>query len=409
MIRKLRTQRDNQQWMLDLALNMRGRVQNFERDDLEVPAGKRARNYRMLPKVWREAAERHEALARRAHAQGANETATCHYDHAIEAYRMAQHPIYFDDHPVKIELSRKLAEMVDRRSKVAAYPIERVEVPFDGGKTISCLLHLLPDRRRAPVVIYVPGMDQTKEVFPKAFHNVALSRGFHVLAMDGPGQGNSNLQKIRSVKDNYERAGAAVIGYLAKRPEVDAKKIAIYGISMGSYWSLRLSSYDHRAAAVVSSVACFNPNNTIFTQSSPRFKQMFMYMAGYENEEKFDEEVAKGMTVRGYLGKVKCPTLLVTGEFDPLCPLEDAVEAFNDLKVPKEMWVFENQYHPLWSIANLGGMDCHDYVMDWLKLTFSGKRKPTKRGRIAYIREGGDGPWGRCDWTPPIKPGQAYF
>jgi pimeloyl-ACP methyl ester carboxylesterase len=159
-------------------------------------------------------------------------------------------------------------------------------------------------------------MDQTKEVFPKAFHNVALSRGFHVLAMDGPGQGNSNLQKIRAVKDNYERAGAAVIRYLTKRPEVDSKKIAIYGISMGSYWSLRLSSYDHRAAAVVSSVACFNPNNTIFTQSSPRFKQMFMYMAGYENEEKFDDEVAKGMTVRGLLGQVKCPTLLVTGEFD---------------------------------------------------------------------------------------------
>ena len=408
-MRKLRTQRDNQQWMLDLALNMRGRVQNFERDDLEVPAGKRARNYRMLPKVWREAAERHEGLARRAHAAGANETATYHYDHAIEAYRMAQHPIFFDDHPVKIALCRKLDEMVDRRSKVAAYPIERVEVPFGGGKTISCLLHLLPDRRKAPVVIYVPGMDQTKEVFPKAYHNIAHSRGFHVLAMDGPGQGSSNLQKIRAVKDNYERAGAAVISYLLKRPEVDAKKIAIYGISMGSYWSLRLSSYDHRAAAVVSAVACFNPNNTIFTQSSPRFKQMFMYMAGYEDEAKFDKEVASGMTVRGYLGSVKCPTLLVTGEFDPLCPLEDAVEAFHDLKVPKEMWVFENQYHPLWGLSNLGGMDTHDYVLDWLKGLFSGKRVPSKRGRIAYIREQGDGPWGKCEWTPPIKPGQAYF
>jgi dipeptidyl aminopeptidase/acylaminoacyl peptidase len=408
-MRKLRTQRDNQQWMLDLALNMRGRVQNFERDDIEVPPGKRARNYRMLPKVWREAAERHEQLARRADAMGARETATYHYDHAIEGYRMAQHPIYFDDHPVKIALNRKLAEMVDRRSKVASYPIERVEVPFGGGKTISCLLHLLPDRRKAPVVIYVPGMDQTKEVFPKAYHNIALARGFHVLAMDGPGQGSSNLQKIRAVKDNYERAGAAVISYLEKRPEVDPKKIAIYGISMGSYWSLRLSSYDHRAAAVVSAVACFNPNNTIFTQSSPRFKQMFMYMAGYDDEAKFDREVAGGMTVRGYLGKVKCPTLLVTGEFDPLCPLEDAIEAYHDLKVPKEMWVFENQYHPLWSISNLGGMDNHDYVMDWLKGLFSGKRVPTKRGRIAYIRENGDGPWGKCDWTPPIKPGQAYF
>jgi dipeptidyl aminopeptidase/acylaminoacyl peptidase len=409
MIRKLRTQRDDQQWMLDLALNMRGRVQNFERDDLEVPSGKRARNYRMLPKVWREAGERHEALAKRAQARGANATATTHYDHAIEAYRMAQHPIYFDDHPVKEHLYRKLSEMVDRRAEVAGYPIERVEVPFDDGKTISCLLHLLPDRRKAPVVIYVPGMDQTKEVFPKAHHNIALSRGFHVLAMDGPGQGSSNMQKIRAVGDNYERAGAAVISYLAKRPEVDAAKIAIYGISMGSYWCLRLSSYDHRAAAVVSSVACFNPNNTIFTQSSPRFKQMFMYMAGYEDEDRFDEEVAKPMSVRGYLGKITCPTLLVTGEFDPLCPLEDAVEAFNDLQVPKEMWVMENQYHPLWGIPNLGGLDCHDYVLDWLQGVFGGGHAVSKTGRIAYVREGGDGPFGECEWTPPVRGGQAYF
>src|SRR5450759_841331 len=48
MIRKLRTQRDNQQWMLDLALNMRGRVQNFEIDATEMPPGKRARNYLSL-------------------------------------------------------------------------------------------------------------------------------------------------------------------------------------------------------------------------------------------------------------------------------------------------------------------------------------------------------------------------
>jgi hypothetical protein len=71
--------------------------------------------------------------------------------------------------------------------------------------------------------------------------------------------------------------------------------------------------------------------------------------------------------------------------------------------------VIENQYHPLWGIQNLGGMDCHDYVMDWLQLLFSGKRKPTKSGRIAYIREQGDGPWGRCEWTPPTGPGQPYF
>ena len=57
----MRTKRDNQQWMLDLALNMRGRVQNFERDDPETPT--RAHNYRMLPKMWRKKAEHDEALA----------------------------------------------------------------------------------------------------------------------------------------------------------------------------------------------------------------------------------------------------------------------------------------------------------------------------------------------------------
>ncbi len=252
-------------------------------------------------------------------------------------------------------------------------------------------------------------MDQTKEVFPKAGHNIARSRGVHVLAMDGPGQGNSNIQKIRAVKDNYERAGAAVISYLAKRPEVDADRIAIYGISMGSYWSLRLSSYDHRAAAVASSMACFNPNNTIFTQSSPRFKQVFMYMAGYDDEEKFDREVARDMTMRGHAGKIACPTLLVAGEFDPLCPLEDAVEVFEDLKAPKEMWVLENQYHPLWGTPNFGGLDCHEYIVDWLAAVFSGKRKLRKSGRIAYVRDNGDGPWGDCEWTPPIGRGEAYF
>ena len=409
MIRKLRTQRDSQQWMLDLALNMRGRVQNFEADTLEVPS--RARNYRMFPKVWRKDAEHHEALAKRAQAKGMNASATAHYDHAIEAYRMGQHAIFFDDHPVKKAMCRKLDEMVDRRSLVADYPIERVEVPFDDGKSISCLLHLLPGRPRAPVVIYVPGMDQTKETFPKAAHNIARSRGFHVLSMDGPGQGASNLRKIRAIGDNYERAGAAVVSYLQKRKEVNAKKIAIYGVSMGSYWTLRLASYDRRIAAVASTVACFNPNNTIFTQSSPRFKQMFMYMAGYTDEAAFDEEVAQPMTVRGQLGNIQCPTLLATGEFDPLSPLEDAIEAFGELKSQKEMWVFEDQFHQLRSPPNLGGLTSGEYVLDWLQLALGMNGGKLKKGhkRIAHLKNKGDGPWGDCEWVPPIKAGQAYF
>jgi dipeptidyl aminopeptidase/acylaminoacyl peptidase len=194
-----------------------------------------------------------------------------------------------------------------------------------------------------------------------------------------------------------------------KREEVDASRIAAFGISMGSYWSLSLASHDSRLAAVASCVANYNPSKMIFTQCSPRFKQMFMYMAGYEDEDKFDSEVAQEMHLHGRLQKIKCPTLLVTGEYDSICPLEDAVETFDGLTSPKEMWVIENQYHPLWRLPNLGGLDCHDYVVDWLAGVFAAKISPTSKGRIAYVKENGEGPWSDCEWTPPVKAGQAYF
>ena len=50
---------------------------------------------------------------------------------------------------------------------------------------------------------------------------------------------------------------------------------------------------------------------------------------------KTTDKMAEQMTVKGYADKVKCPTLLATGEFDPLCPLEDAVEVYEDLTCKK--------------------------------------------------------------------------
>ena len=47
-----------------------------------------------------------------------------------------------------LKLSNKLKEMVDRRSALAPYPIERVEVPFDDGKTI--IVEIKPDKETTP-------------------------------------------------------------------------------------------------------------------------------------------------------------------------------------------------------------------------------------------------------------------
>ena len=70
-------------------------------------------------------------------------------------------------------------------------------------------------------------LKSAKEYFPRVMNSLGVNRGMHVISMDGPGQGNSNIQKIRAVADNYERAGAAVIDYLEKREEVDSDKNSI--------------------------------------------------------------------------------------------------------------------------------------------------------------------------------------
>src|SRR3546814_7885882 len=89
------------------------------------------------------------------------------------------------------------------------------------GNYIQGVLHMLPGRPKAPTVVFCPGMDMTKEAFIDALHHPFVARGFNCLHLDGPGQGTSNIRKIRVTLDNYERAGSAAIDFLSERPEVD--------------------------------------------------------------------------------------------------------------------------------------------------------------------------------------------
>jgi hypothetical protein len=49
--------------------------------------------------------------------------------------------------------------------------------------------------------------------------------------------------------------------------------------------------------------------------------------------------------------------------------------------------------------------------MDWLQRTLFSKNpnQSISNGRIAYVSNNGDGPFGNCEWKPPIGPDEAYF
>lgn len=85
-----------------------------------------------------------------------------------------------------------------------------------------------------------------------AAHVRMLARhGYGVLALDNPGNGESQGH-ANGLGDNAQPAIAAGLDHLAHRPDVDPKRIAGFGLSLGGEVLLEAASRDRRLAAVVS-------------------------------------------------------------------------------------------------------------------------------------------------------------
>lgn len=384
--------RDNQQWLLDWMVKTTGRTHNFAYDHREIPP--EVKTYRQIPRVMEKAGRHQEAIARAAENSGHRQTACELFYKACENYRIAQHAIFVDDHPDKIYLHGKLIESFAGCMRTADYPIERVEIAWEGVQ-IQCNWHKVPGGRNLPTILSIPGMDQTKEAVPDPSNNLFIKRGMNVLCVDGPGQGMSNLRKIRVTADNHERAASACVDWLTRQPEVDPSRIGVMGISMGSYWSNRLAAHDPRVKAIASSAANYGTKKAIFEEASPRFKQIFMYMAGIHDEAQFDK-MAEKMHLFGYGERVKCFSLMALGEYDPLCHLEEGLAYFQEVAGPKEIWVLENENHVPRPSRNFGGMLADPLVADWLKDALTDK-KPRDLNKAVFIHDRtGIGPYGRA-------------
>lgn len=383
-----RRRRDNQQWILDYLVKTTGRVINFEHDDREFPPY--VRNYAQIPRALGKLGAHRERLADAAAAAGHDRTALHLYHAATQQYHRAQHTIFEDDSPLKMHYHEKLLRCFEQIMRFADYPIERIEIPWEGHE-IQANFHFIPGRPKAPCIICVPGMDITKEWLPEPIDRTFTSRGMHAIAIDGPGQGTSNMRKIRVTDDNYERAVSAVIDYLQTREEVDGDKIGLMGASMGSHWGIRSAALDDRIKATAVTASCIGDKIGLFEQSSPRFKQMFMYMAGIEDEDEFDA-MAEKMTTVGYGKNIKTPILMVIGEYDPLSPIEAGETFFDEVAGPKEMWVLAEYYHFTIYPPHFGGISGYYPMADWLKDALEGKFT-AGHARYVYVPEHGLGPY----------------
>jgi pimeloyl-ACP methyl ester carboxylesterase len=377
----LERRRDNQQWILDWMIKTTGRDRGFFYDTRSLPPS--VKSYNMIPREMEKLARHKETMAKAAEEHRHFRTARELYQKAAIDYHWAQHALPYDDHPEKIYLAGKLNECFDKVVKYSPTPMERVDIPFEG-KYCPAIWYGTGRKKPAPTIFFCNGMDVVKELFPDPLGNPFVDRGMNVLVMDGPGQGGSNLRKIRITPDSWQRAGKNALDYLEKRPEVDTKKIGAVGFSMGCYWQMSLAARDKRIKAIATGAACHGAKRGIFELCSPHFKKVFMYMADIHDEDAFDEMVDKMALTKQEIAKITAANLMMVGEYDPMTPLKEVVEIFEGLKGPKEFWLTENDAHTPFLYPHLGGYPAFNAMADWL-LDFLEGRKPANLNRKVVL------------------------
>ena len=263
-------------------------------------------------------------------------------------------------------------------------PIERVAVAFEG-HTIYAHLHLPRADVRAPLVLLLPGMDMYKEEWAKVAQEYYVPRGVAVLAVDGPGQGETNGGGLLVTLTNYEEAISALLDEVGPRPEIDAERIGLWGVSMGSYWGLRAAAHDVRIRAVATAMGCYGDMSVIFERAQPSFKRNFMAMSGYTDEARFDTEVAAKMRVAPVVDRIDVPVLMAYGEFDELSTVEATIDLYDKITAPKRLLIFEQEFHALGGV----GAELIGSTAAWLELALAGEIPPGD-AQQAYVRRSGD-------------------
>ncbi len=145
---------------------------------------------RALPKAWSRVAARQEGEAEKALAAGR----PCHGGAVLPPRHALLRPgaassFRVDGHPRKIEYYNGVARCRAKLIELMDGAMSKQDIPFEGWSVGIHDLQEAPGEGRKPTVLYIPGMDATKEDYPSPYNNEFVRRGMNVCSMDGPGQG----------------------------------------------------------------------------------------------------------------------------------------------------------------------------------------------------------------------------
>ncbi|MCY3824064.1 MAG: alpha/beta hydrolase [Nitrospinae bacterium] len=324
---------------------------------------------------WKRMGDRIRAMGVAAQRRGKNLTAAGHFCRSSTYHQMADRFRFPKDRESQ-GVYRKSIDSFKRFVRLNDRPkAEIVEIPYEGGKSLpGYFVHAENTRKsRPPVVVLYSGFDGTKES-PMIISAGALARrGMSVVVVDSPGVGEAIRFRKIFLRHDYEVAGSAILDWLEKRKDVNAKRAGIMASSLGGYYAPRTASMERRFKACLAHGAIWDYHAIWKRRIEAAFRIQLPspgnHLAWSFNVKTAEEGLAKleGFRLDGVVQRMKCPFLIVHGEDDQQIPLADAKSLYRAAgSKDKTLRVYKG--------TDGGSQHCHmdyiapvvGYMADWM-------------------------------------------
>ena len=305
---------------------------------------------------WGVTATHYEQLAEAAEDAGQPQTAAGAWQRAALAWHWGK--FVFVDDPVQQRAAHERSiACFFRAAPALTPPAELVHVPY-GDTTLPAYLRVpaAAGFGNAPVVIMAPGLDSTKEEL-QATAEYFLARGLATLAVDGPGQGESEYEL--PIEPAYEKVATAAVDYLQDRSGLDRERIGLFGVSLGGYYAARSAAYEKRLRAVVALAGPYR-FDLDWDELPAQTRATFQARSGAKSEEDARAKAAK-LTLEEAAAHIETPLLIVGGGRDRIVPAYHQERLANEVKTA-ELAIYPDGSHGVTNRA----YESRSRMADWL-------------------------------------------
>jgi 2,6-dihydroxypseudooxynicotine hydrolase len=306
-------------------------------------------------RTWSERAAVHEAMGREALAAGKLLSAGEHLERAGVYYHFAKF-LFVHDIPQMKAAHMKAVECRRLALPHLRPPGERVAIPFEG-KHLYGILRKPAGAARPPVMVMACGLDSTKEE-TGAYEAPFLARGIAILVFDGPGQGEAEYDW--PIRGNYETAVKAVCDYVETRADLDARRIGMWGVSLGGYYAPRAAAFEPRIKACVALSGPYDMGAN--WDMLPALTREAFRVRSHAETDADGRRNAGTLSLAGVAERIACPLYIVAGKLDRVIPWQDAERLSREAKGPVVLSLIEDGNH----VANNRGYKWRLQTADWM-------------------------------------------